>query len=124
MGRSAGDQNGIFPNHLDILPWNDRILFPAKQSEQTISAADDNGRQCSILGIQLHIPDKAKSDSIAGADNILIFKIVDAAYHTRSPAFFSDTLYAGQQLDRTALLCVYVNKLGLELGVNDLLSAV
>ena len=78
----AAHQDGVLADDLDVLPGDDGVLLPPQQPEQPVPPADDDGGEGSAFGVQLHIPDIAEPHPVPGVDDVLVFKIVDAAQHT------------------------------------------
>jgi hypothetical protein len=58
IGASEGliDQNNVITEALDAVPWDIIVLSPAKQSEESAGAKDDEGLGRTLRQTQFNVP--------------------------------------------------------------------
>ena len=74
-------QNGFFSNHLDVLPTDDLILFPAQQTQPPQFSIHHNGRKLGGVGVKLHVSHKPKPCAVLYADDFFPVKLFQPANH-------------------------------------------
>lgn len=74
-------QNGFFSNHLDVLPADDLILFPAQQTQPPQFSIYHNGRKLGGVGVKLHVSHKPKACAVLYADDLFPVKLFQPANH-------------------------------------------
>lgn len=74
-------QNGFFSNHLDVLPADALILFPAQQPQPPQFSIHHNGRKLGGVGVKLHVSHKPKPCAVLYADDFFPVKLFQPANH-------------------------------------------
>ena len=74
-------QNGFFSNHLDVLPADALILFPAQQTQPPQFSIHHNGRKPGGVGVKLHVSHKPKPCAVLYADDFFPVKLFQPANH-------------------------------------------
>lgn len=74
-------QNGFFSNHLDVLPADNLILFPAQQTQPPQFSIYHNGRKLGGVGVKLHISHKPKPCAVLYTDDFFPVKLFQSANH-------------------------------------------
>ena len=74
-------QNGFFSNHLDVLPADALILFPAQQPQPPQFSIHHNGRKLGGVGVKLYVSHKPKPCAVLYADDLFPVKLFQPANH-------------------------------------------
>ena len=64
------DKNRLFPDHLNILPWNADIVVPSAKAAPPCPTEYNDGAKLPRTGVDFHIADVAQAAAILHTNNL------------------------------------------------------